>query len=73
MKIYLNLYSPYKRYLFYLHGRCVEVHNVYGRFHIHLSHYDRKTVKNDKEHFPIVGEISEKEITEFILKKVVNK
>jgi hypothetical protein len=71
MKIYQNLYSPHERYFFYLHGKYIEAANCTGMFHIHFCNYDKRDVINDKEHFLVVGEISEKEITEFILSKVV--
>lgn len=43
MKIYRNGYVPgYKRYLFFLHGRCIELHNIIGgKFHIFLARYKK--------------------------------
>jgi len=72
MKIYRNGYVPgYKRYLFFLNDRCIELHNIVGgKFHIYLARYNRKEVIKDSEHFPVVGEISEKDIVELILGKV---
>lgn len=72
MKIYRNGYVPdYKRYLFFLNGRCIELHNIIGgKFHIFLARYKRKDVIKEPENFPVVGEISEKKIAEFILGKI---
>lgn len=72
MKIYRNGYVPdYERYLFFLNGRCIELHNIVGgKFHIYLARYRRKDIIKDSENFPVVGEISEKDIVELILSKV---
>ena len=56
---------------FFLHDRSIELHNIIGgKFHIYLSRYNRKEVMKDSEHFPVVGEISEKEVAELILSKI---
>ncbi len=72
MKIYRNGYVPsYKRYFFFLNGRCIELHNIIGgKFHIFLARYRRRDVIKEPENFPVVGEISEKEIVEFVLGKM---
>lgn len=75
MKIYRNGYVPtYERYFFFLHSRCIELHNVIGgKFHFYSANYKRKDVIKEPENFPVVGEISEKELVELILGKIKEK
>jgi hypothetical protein len=71
MKIYQNLYSPYKRYIFFFIGRCIEVHNIFSKnFSANIGSYNREEVEKDTEHFPVVGEIENKDIVKFVLSKI---
>lgn len=73
MKIYKNTYTPsYERYFFYSNNKCIEVHNIEGGFKMQFAHYNKADVSKDPTGFPVVGNISEKEITDLILSKVVN-
>ncbi|MBO7695656.1 MAG: hypothetical protein J6W16_06845 [Methanobrevibacter sp.] len=71
MKIYRNLYTPYKRYFFFFIGRCFEVHNIFSKnFSAGVGHYNQKEVEKDTEHFPVVGEIENKDIVKLVLGKI---
>lgn len=71
MKIYQNLYSPYKRYIFFFVGRCFEVHNIFTKnFSASVGHYNQEEVEKDTEHFPVVGEIENKDIVKLILTNI---
>ena len=71
MKIYQNLYSPYKRYIFFFIGRCFEVHNIFTKnFSTNVARYNQEEIKKDTEHFPVVGEIKNKDIVRLVLSKV---
>ena len=74
MAIYKNLYTPYTRYFFFLKGKCFEIHNICKKdFSLYLGHYNEREVKRDSEHFPVVGEIKDKEIVNFVLSKILEK
>ena len=71
MKIYQNLYSPYKRYIFFFIGRCFEVHNIFSKnFSVNVARYKQEEIKKDTEHFPVVGEIENKDIVKLVLSKI---
>lgn len=71
MKIYQNLYSPYKRYIFFFIGRCFEVNNIFTKnFSANVGHYNQEEIKKDTKHFPVVGEIENKDIVKLVLGKI---
>ena len=70
-KIYRNLYTPYKRYFFFFIGRCFVVHNIFSKnFSAGVGHYNQEEVEKDTEHFPVVGEIENKDIVKLVLGKI---
>lgn len=71
MKIYQNLCSPYKRYIFFFIGRCFEVHNIFSKnFSAGVGYYKQEDVEKDTEHFSVVGEIENKDIVKLVLSNI---
>ena len=63
--------SDYDRSFFFLPGIGIDPHNIIvGKLHMLRARYKRKDVIKEPKNFPVVGEIGEKDIVEFILGKV---
>lgn len=67
MKIYKNLWAGYDCYFIKTHqsGQYAYgymIHNAYGSWDIKSAKYYLSDIKKDREHFPIVGNISLKDL-----------